>query len=291
MIGLELADGRGRSWTLTGHGVVPAVTDKGVRGLGRPTIDSIRQAGAPGVHGHRWRGWRASERQVVLPLAFWGDPAGLVAQVRDFAAGIVPEQPGYPGNTGCTLTAILPDSTRWTLGMQLVDDGGLTLEREPHAAGGMHFETVWDADVFWSGPAWTSLWQTEASSTPWLMPSGGVAYLIPSNTFATAQTVNDGDVRAWPVWTITGPSTLASVGVGNHMVTLALTLAAGETVTIDTNPEQGQMALRGDGGDVTDMLTDVDWAPVEPGLNELEISLTGTGTVAMSYRPQRLAIL
>lgn len=289
MIGLELTDGTGRVWDLMGAGAWPRA-GAGFRGYGRPNITPTRSRPSAGTHGSRWRGWRASDRAVTLPLEF-EHASDLIGQVREFAAGIVPEQPGYAGNTACTLTAILPDSARWQLGVQLVDDGGLTVDTSPDLDGNLDITTVWDADVFWTGPTWSSTWTASTDSTPWLMASGGVAYLIPSNTFATASTTNAGDVRVWPVWTITGPATAASVGIGGHMVTLALDVTAGQTVTIDTDPEVGQMAVRSNGQDVTDMLTDVDWAPIEPGVNALAISLTGTGTVSMAYRPQRLAIL
>lgn len=288
MIGLELTDGLGRVWPLTGYLASPGLL-KGVKGLGRPSLAPVKVQAPAGGRGSRWAGWRATEREVVLPLTFRG--ATLSASVRDFAQGVVPDQPGQVGLSKCVLTALLPDSTRWTLDMRLTDDGGLLLSSDPDMLGWLQVVTSWDADVFWSGQEWSGSWQAATSTGNWLLASGGVALISPAHALSTASTVNAGDVRAWPVWTITGPCTTATVGVGGHYVTLAATLSAGQTVTIDTDPEVGQSAVRDDGTDVTDLLTDVDWAPIDPGTSALEISMGGTGTVAMSYQPRRLAIL
>jgi len=245
------------------------------------------------THGTRWRGWRAADRTPIIPLEF-EDAADLVGQVREFVAGIVPEQPGQQGNAGCVMTAILPDATRWQLGMQLVGDGDITVDSDPDEDGTLNITTSWDADVFWAGPVWSSTWQAAApASGSWLLGpgGGGVARLSAGHTLSTASATNAGDVRVWPVWTVAGPCTWLSVGVGDLQVSGSVTLGAGESLVIDTDPEDGQMAVHSSGADWTDRLDEVGFAPLEPGLNQLAVTMTGTGTVSMSFRPLRLALL
>lgn len=289
-IGLALTDGLGRVWDLMAPGACP-VALTGLRALDRPTIDPIKGPGSPALHGTRWYGWRASERQAVLPLGFYATQ-NIMATVREFTRGIVPEQPGMPGPGRCVLTVTLPDSTKWDLDLWLLDDGHPELTRDPDRAGRYIMTTTWGASVFWTGTQWSSTWQASVAPSNWLLTSGGVAALGSSHTLSTASTTNAGDVRVWPVWTIDGPCTLASVGVGTHQVTLSATLAAGQSVVIDTDPELGQTAIRNDGTDLTSSLTAVDFAPVEPGgTTALALSMTGTGSISMSYRPKRLALL
>jgi len=166
------------------------------------------------------------------------------------------------------------------------------MTRDPTVRGGVRLNTLWDGDVFWSGDQWSSTWQAAAGSAgSWILASGGVARLSVGHTLSAASAVNAGDVRVWPVWTITGPCTWLSVGVGDLQVSGSVVLAAGETLTIDTDPEDGQMAVHSSGADWTDRLDSIGFAPLDPGSNQLAVTMTGTGTVSMSFRPLRLALL
>lgn len=284
MISLALTDGTGRVWDLTDPGA-ELVLARGVRGLDdadlEPLVHDVRD-------GRRWDGWRASERQVTLPL-FASSP-DLPGLLREFKAGTRPLLPGHAGPGACVLTAVMPDATSWQIGVRRISSG-VDMDRDPTEVGGVRMESVWDGDVFWAGPVWSSTWQAVAGSGSWLLTSGGVARLSPGHTLANASTVNAGDMPVWPTWTITGPCSWASVGVGDRQVTLDATLAAGESVTIDTDPEQGQMAVKSDGTDMTDRLSAVDFAQIEPGANALVVTMTGTGTIGVSYRPLRLSVL
>lgn len=286
MIRLDLTDRLGRVWDLSDHGMSPVVL-AGVRGLGRPQIVPHRRAGSPAVHGRRWAGWRAAEREIVLPLSFV-HPSDVAAHVRDWAAAVVPAQ---QGQAPCLLTATLPDTTRWQLALWLIADDGLVLDHDPTLTGELDVTTIWEADALWSGPVWSGRWQADAAPASWILTTGGVAALGSSHALSSASALNAGDVPVWPVWTIEGPCTSVSVGVDGSTVTLAAALTAGQSVTIDTDPEHGQTAIRDDGTDLTPQLTAVGFAPVQPGTSSLDITMAGTGAVAMSYRPRRLAIL
>lgn len=294
MIWLELTDGLGRVWDLMaldaalGAPTSPVVMS-GMEGLGMPELEVVEAAASPAVHGSVWAGWRAASRTVVLPLLFRSN--ALTAHVQDFMRGVVPDLPGLPGPGPSTLTAILPDSSRWSLQIRRVEDGGLTLDRIPDKARRLKVTTSWRADVFWAGQLWERSWSGAAAEEPWLLTSGGVARLGSSHTYATASITNEGHVRAWPVYTITGPATAASVGIGDRQVTLGVPVAAGETVTIDTDPQVGQTAISSLNGDITGSLTAVDFAPIEPGVNALAVTMTGTGTISAAYRPLRLELL
>lgn len=64
--------------------------------------------------------------------------------------------------------------------------------------------------------------------------------LSDSEVFASITVTNDGDVEAWPVWTITGPGEsplLRNLTTGKDFLLEDYTIAAGEVVTIDTRPD------------------------------------------------------
>lgn len=71
----------------------------------------------------------------------------------------------------------------------------------------------------------------------------------PETTLGTSEVRNDGDVDAWPVWQVVGPGDNPSIRndtTGEVVALTGVTLAAGETVTIDTRP--GIKTVTGPGG-------------------------------------------
>lgn len=124
----------------------------------------------------------------------------------------------------------------------------------------------------------------------------GVDYLDPfpqvSESLALGETVlaNPGDVDAWPVWTITGPTTAVSATniTTGYSFTITYGLAAGETIVITTN----RPTIRGPVGQ--NLVNALDWPtaylwPLIPGDNDVIFNVTGgdTGTsVELTFHPR-----
>lgn len=124
----------------------------------------------------------------------------------------------------------------------------------------------------------------------------GVDFLSGFPAVSTAQVlgattvVNPGDVRAWPVWTITGPAT-ALTGVNNttgHTFTLTTTLTAGQQATITTEVVQ----VRGPAG--VNLVGSLNWPtaylwPLQAGSNDVTFTVTGatSGTqIDLTFYPR-----
>lgn len=107
---------------------------------------------------------------------------------------------------------------------------------------------------------------------------------------------NAGDVRAWPVFTITGPGeniALLNETTGKMILLYGLILDTGETLIIDTRPGYKSLTMS-NGENAWETFTDESelWS-LEPGDNQLSIQVNaadGNTEIAMSFTPQYLGI-
>lgn len=106
-----------------------------------------------------------------------------------------------------------------------------------------------------------------------------------ASQLSSAKLTNEGDLEAWPVWTIKGPLTSVTVGVDGSTVQWTVALTSTDTLVIDTDPIVQSAWLNG--ADVTSQLGTADFAPIPAGV-ELPLSLTmaGTGSVEASITPR-----
>lgn len=113
--------------------------------------------------------------------------------------------------------------------------------------------------------------------------------LSSSEVFADAQVVNDGDVEAWPVWVITGPGSgvvLRNLTTGT-MLSVAVNLAAGESLTVDTRPGHKTVTAN-DGSNAFNLVgaTSSLWSLLV-GTNSIRIELgaaTSSSVVSLRYK-------
>ena len=113
--------------------------------------------------------------------------------------------------------------------------------------------------------------------------------LSSSSVFASPVVVNDGDVEAWPVWTIVGPGSaivLRNLTVGS-VLSLPVTLGVDEAVTIDTRP--GVKTVRNSSG--LSLFGSLTWdsalAALVKGPNTLALEMSGAtpaSSIMLSYR-------
>lgn len=119
--------------------------------------------------------------------------------------------------------------------------------------------------------------------------------LSSSSVFGTDTIDNSGDVMTWPRWTITGPGSaiyIKNLTTGKTL-NLNVTLAAGESVTIDTAPGV-RTITKNDGTNLFGYLSSTSslW-PLAKGSNsiQLEMSSADTGSsIGYSYERRWLSV-
>jgi hypothetical protein len=167
------------------------------------------------------------------------------------------------------------------------NDGGHSMDMMPTLRGWEKYGIYLAAEQpYWSGDPVRRTW---AQSAP-VDFFGGVNkapifHISSGSSLATAAMTNEGDVDAWPVWSITGPTTSVTVGVGGRTVTAPITIAEGSTLVIDSDPVKRSALL--DGVNVYKQLSSWNFAPIPPGQNmELSLSMAGTGSVMAEITPR-----
>lgn len=144
------------------------------------------------------------------------------------------------------------------------------------------------ADAYWSDIADTVVTFTSGAGLPSWFPYYPY-YLSPSTVLAELAVDNTGHLEAWPIWTITGPGSgpiITNMDTG-ELFTFGATLAAGETITVDTRPRR-KTAVRTGGTEVSGLMssTSTYW-PLAKGVNTVRVVLSSVGSgssVALNYR-------
>ncbi len=236
---------------------------------------------APAIDGSQWAGMRTPQRDLTLPLYIHESTSmGWRATDAAFFAAVAPDGE-------CQLVVVTPNQQTRTLLMRYTDGGDAAYDVDPlllqYAA---YPATFTAADPYWQGlPVTRSFLAVDALAffpgPPWNIYS--------SSTLASGTENNPGDVPSWAQWTITGPCTGFSVGIGGSAVSSSVPLAAGATVTIDADP--GQLTiLHGDGSDAWADMDAVDFEPIPPGVDvPLTMTATGEGAgfeITLTYTPK-----
>lgn len=271
----------------------------GVRGLHLPTFER-QSSSSPMVAGSRHRGSFTKDREVFWPLYLYSDEGstGFMERDRAFWQSLDPDMEGV-------WTAAVPNGGRRTLGLRLVSSDD-DMQRDPIKAGWAAYGINLLADKpYWLGETVTKSWAqddmrpyyiTDADRTKYGYAADVVHYLSPGGSLGTATFSNDGDVPSYPVWTVVGPTTAVSFGVGGSDIIVPFEIPDGYAVQLDTDPVNGQILWYG----VWDQTTKSLIAPVDrtPELSQasafvpiprgqdrpLSIAMTGSGTVIASVQ-------
>jgi phage-related protein len=263
------------------------VLQPGAKGLDMPQY-AFTQDESPGIDGYAVRQVRAQGKEIALPIAFWADDsrAAYLARRRGLIRSLNPKR-----GEG-TLTVAQADGTARTIGARY--SAGLEGDESRDAAGArwcINVLTFACPSPFWLGAEVVTEWRAATTGTffPILPLTVGNSQVLGAVTVD-----NDGDDDAFPVWTITGPATsisLTNVTTGEVLV-LTRTITVGDTIVIDTRERQQTALLNGTTnlwGDISDASTL--W-PLEPGINDLTLTVTGSTSntrVRMTYQPRYLA--
>lgn len=201
-----------------------------------PWFSGVRGRGAPPV--------RVKTRDIE------GGPGVVVLEVQDDTSKLyVPiEIDSDDVRTDLRLLARLLDPTGDNGTLTATRDDGSARELACRYVGGFEWdETILDSKMkqLVEFQAFVPYWRdTEAQTATigqgdrgdWL-PFLPIA-VIADDVFGQAIAANDGDVKAWPVWTITGPATTVTLAADTgETLKVAYPLTAGETLTIDTRED------------------------------------------------------
>lgn len=250
----------------------------GVTGLHFPRVTKYKSR-SRAVPGHRNRGWRAEARDVFWPLYVYGDGSESWRAVYDrFFATIHPDKAGVWEVTAGTqvrslrLTGVFDDDYQFT--------------RDPYAAGWAVIPVQMEPEQpFWEGQTVKRGPFSAPAGVDFIPPTLAPTFHIsPAATFASATIPNQGDVDAWLVWTVEGPITDVTLGLGGVTATVPFELSAGQVLRIDTDPRN--ISARLDGVDVTAQLGLMEFAAVPPGgVVPLMVAASGAGGISAELTP------
>lgn len=256
------------------------LTADGVVGLGTGPGDRFFQA-SPGVAGSRYTGARAAERPVVWPLEVYSEASsvGFVELDRAFWRTLRRDR------TGLWSVQQAPTGETRTLECRFVsvDD---SFAVDPALAGTADYVVQLVAeDPYWRGAPVRREF-TAGSTSPFVPVEGGPSFTISdASTIANATIDNPGDVDAWPVWTVYGPTTDVTVGIGTALVGIPGDLDADDVLVIDTDPRRQSATLNG--VRQRGVLAPHDFAPIPAGgISALSLTMVGTGRVTVEITPR-----
>lgn len=259
----------------------------GVRGFGTPPTTLFNRS-SPALAGSRHAGHSVGERPVFWPVAVWKNTSSpdWVAHDRAFFRTLDPERPGVwevRQSTG--------EARR--LRLRFAGDGDPAFDVDPSRYGIQTYGLDFVANQpYWEGDPVFRRFQAETVVDFF---SGPMVTIADGRSLASATVTNAGEVDSYATWTIIGPTTTATVGVGADTITAPFAVAAGKALQIDTNPD-AQTALLGDWDPVARTLSNVTdrtgdlgatvFAPIPPGVDvSLNLTMTGTGAVEVEFLP------
>lgn len=260
------------------------VLTTGVTGFGIPATN-VRidpSAGPGGV----WRFTKRGVRDLDLPIVVLGtDRVDVESKLR-------------------RLARLLQDNNGATKIVANYSDGS-SVFLEAHYVGGAETQFGSDATNFFCRwviqmqapqPYWATVTSQSftvgsGSTGRGLLPQLSKLKVSSSQALGVVNVNNPGDVPTYPVWTLRGPMDFATVTDGTNTFTYNAAIAAGETITINTET-----------GEVTDNLGVNKYAnmgaapklfPLSPGLTSLNISGTGatSSTVITCFYSPRYEII
>lgn len=237
---------------------------------------------SPALDGSSWDGMRTPAGEPLLPVRI-GEGVKSSLEWRDVHAAF---ETALDAEGECSYVVTTPDGRTRRLGLRF--KGGLDIDTDIdpllllHAVFPLEFTA---GDPYWRGDTISTEFEAVDPSA-WF--PGPPFYVNPGNAIATARVSNPGHVGAFPRWTITGPLTAVTVGVGDSVVTIEATLSAGEQRIIDMDPRL-RTIVDENGADAWLDATDAAFAAIPAGADvalNLEVIGPGSGTeIALEFTP------
>lgn len=258
----------GSTWDLNNG---PVELLGGVQGLFSPPPLTHRWRTAAALDGDTWTGFRTERRDLTLPVRTtgktWDD---WQATDTAFLEGALDPE----GEAMLTVTS--PDAVSKTLGIRYVTDGNTADATDPLLLRERVYDSlqVTSGWPFWRGDDYVETFK-QGDARDFFVNDGSqnLFYITPSAGFQTAKVSNPGHVASWPIYTISGPTTTFSVGIGDSVVTSSRALSASESVTVETATRR---IYNQDGDRVWTWMDTKNFSPVPRGDN-IPLSITVSG--------------
>ncbi|MFE7361505.1 phage distal tail protein [[Kitasatospora] papulosa] len=258
----------------------------GVAGTGLPDY-TYYQDQSPSFDGSVVRGVRAGSRPITIPLHIWGlDRPSCLTRFHRIVQDL---NPAYgPG----TLTFTESDGSARRISAYYAD--GLNVQDDDDKTG-RHWMTV---VLTFSAPSPYFL-GTDRTAT--FQVGGGSDTFLPllpwkvrdSQVLGAVQVINLGEVDTYPVWTIKGPATAATVTntTTSESFVLTKTMSSSDTAVIDTREGIKSALLNGSTNLWPNLGSSPVLWPLRPGSNDVSLTVTGTtgdSSVQLSYTARYL---
>lgn len=275
----------GSLWDLT-HGPV-LIDQKAAQGFGDPKWNRQTLASA-GVDGQRRTGQRARAlaREGYLPIIINARTGADWANISSAWWN------SWSTDTEGLLTVMMPNgSIRWIRAF-LKDDDNYGPVIDPSLTGIEQAALTWVADdPFWRGQTVTQVFLQSNLADFFNDGAAPPFNLVPGNTISSVVVSNPGDLEAWPTYTLSGPATTFSVIVNGHEVAGDITVPAGATLNITTDPAYQVAMLTDSSGvvtNVTPQLSKIDWGylPAKDAAIPVRVLVTGNAALAVSFEPR-----
>lgn len=274
-------------WNLT-SAAEGAVMMAGVRGLTMPPVVHYSTAYAS-VPGATWRGHTVDAREVFWPIQIYHDQdsQAWINRDRAFWKTMRPEKTGV-------WTVKQPSGAERHLDCRFSNDSEMGFNHDPVLQGWSNYGITLVAErPFWRATPIKREWSA-GGALPFYPAGEGETFVIsPSTTLDSSSMPNPGDVDAYPVWEVHGPTTTAQVGVAGRNITIPFAIDADQVLVIDTAPTAQAATLydvvsgvRTNAVDKTPLLGTVDFAPVPAdSITTTSLSISGGGKVSLILTP------
>ncbi len=291
-------DGRQMSWASGGSEVSGILVQPGAVGLGLPTYTYYSNT-SPAFDGSSVRGHRVEDRQIAIPLLVFGDTRELFLPVwRRLVRDVVPAR-GRPRSLPGSLILFPPGGGSSTARrIPAFYAGGLEGQDDDQAIGMRHASVVLTLrcpSPYWLGDVVTARFALAepGSFYPYTWP----LEVSDSQVLGELVAVNEGDVEAYPVVTITGPMDSANLinETTGELINIGGGLDPGHTMTIDTRESARSVLVVDEFGEVTNRYADLSldstlWA-LAPGDNQVTLEIPGAdvgSSLTIAYQPRYL---
>lgn len=226
---------------------------------------------SPNIPGARWGGKQTEPREILLPVTIRGsDWREYRDNDRAFFAALDDE--GF-----VTITVTSPDGESRSLLAKFTGDSDPTDDFDPLLMGWKQYDLEFTAgEPYWRGDKITLPISVQAP-VPWLVPPGPPLYINPPNTTTGATLDNPGDVESFVVYTITGPYTGFTAGIGDSLTKTTTAAGAGAITTVDTRPNR-RIVTDAAGNRINDQMDRIAFAAIPPGASvPVTLAVTGVG--------------
>lgn len=260
--------------------------EEGVSGRFAPPVEFSTEQ-VPFEAGSRVRQVRIGDREVAVPVLVACDsPSALNVRLRDLTVQMAPTR-GRGALRDVTSGRQLP--CYYAGGLEVVE--GFNSATIGWARAMLVFRAF---DPFWEDAADTTRVFSLGSDLDNLMPYPPYS-LISDTVGATPTVVNDGDVDAWPVWTVIGPAdqvTLENTTSGASL-TVDRPLTAADWLRIDSRPGVKTIVDQDGVNRYGDRTAGSELWPLVEGSQDLQITLgsvTADSKVELAYRRRWLTV-